>query len=90
MWEIPQYAKVRFFNFIYPDINLSVRSFSCPSQVHLDDSVTDKHPRYGLYLYGEGQYFEHVSKLELEGAPVLYIPGNGGSMKQVCIFGLCT
>lgn len=41
--------------------------------------------KYGLYLYHEGwktiDFKEHVQKLS--GIPVLFIPGNGGSYKQV-------
>lgn len=51
-------------------------------------SVTDGSTppgRYGLYLYHEGwrkiDFKEHVSKLS--GVPVLFIPGNAGSYKQV-------
>nr|XP_039254759.1 GPI inositol-deacylase-like [Styela clava] len=51
-------------------------------QIPMDNDITTKYPRYGLYLYGEGQYFKVVSQLHLEGIPVLYIPGNGGSKNQ--------
>lgn len=41
--------------------------------------------KYGLYLYHEGwkkiDFKEHLKKLS--GVPVLFIPGNGGSYKQV-------
>uniref|UniRef100_A0A2P2K414 GPI inositol-deacylase n=1 Tax=Rhizophora mucronata TaxID=61149 RepID=A0A2P2K414_RHIMU len=41
--------------------------------------------KYGLYLYHEGwkkiDFDEHVK--QLSGVPVLFIPGNGGSFKQV-------
>ncbi len=41
--------------------------------------------KYGLYLYHEGwkkiDYQLHLVKLS--GVPVLFIPGNGGSYKQV-------
>ena len=42
-------------------------------------------PRYSLYLYGEGEYFGQIKSMKLDGIPVLYIPGHGGSYKQVCI-----
>lgn len=51
-------------------------------QIPLPKDIAEKFPRYGLYLYGEGQYYRRISSLELEGNPVLFIPGNGGSMKQ--------
>ena len=41
--------------------------------------------RYGLFLYHEGwkqiDFADHVRKLD--GVPVLFVPGNGGSYKQV-------
>lgn len=41
--------------------------------------------KYGLFLYHEGwktiDFKEHIQKLS--GIPVLFIPGNGGSYKQV-------
>ena len=38
---------------------------------------------YHLYLYGEGAYFQHVKRGNLQGIPVLFLPGHGGSYKQV-------
>lgn len=51
-------------------------------KVPLSDDTTSQFPRYDLYLYGEGQHFNAVSDLNLHGIPVLYLPGNMGSMKQ--------
>ncbi|PKA55842.1 hypothetical protein AXF42_Ash018749 [Apostasia shenzhenica] len=49
---------------------------STPSNVSSD--------KYGLFLYHEGwkkiDFAEHIKKLD--GVPVLFIPGNGGSYKQ--------
>ena len=39
--------------------------------------------RYALYLYGEGLYADRSRRLQLSGIPVLFIPGNAGSHKQV-------
>uniref|UniRef100_A0A663LMG1 GPI inositol-deacylase n=1 Tax=Athene cunicularia TaxID=194338 RepID=A0A663LMG1_ATHCN len=36
-----------------------------------------------LYLYGEGNYAEENKNLLLTGIPVLFLPGNAGSYKQV-------
>lgn len=40
-------------------------------------------PRYALYLYGEGDYADKSRGLHLGGIPILFIPGNAGSYKQV-------
>lgn len=50
--------------------------------------------KYSLYLYHEGwKKIDHQLHLvKLSGVPVLFIPGNGGSYKQVSfqiVFGLC-
>uniref|UniRef100_A0A2C9LNI1 GPI inositol-deacylase n=1 Tax=Biomphalaria glabrata TaxID=6526 RepID=A0A2C9LNI1_BIOGL len=43
----------------------------------------NKFPDYRLHAYGEGQYTQQIRKLQLKGIPVLFIPGNAGSYKQV-------
>ncbi|XP_054720836.1 GPI inositol-deacylase-like [Uloborus diversus] len=40
-------------------------------------------PRYNLYVYGEGKYAEQLEKGRMEGYPILFIPGNAGSHRQV-------
>ena len=41
------------------------------------------HERYNLYFYGEGKYFKYHKPLDnLQGVPVLFVPGSGGSYKQ--------
>uniref|UniRef100_A0A8C0F4N1 GPI inositol-deacylase n=1 Tax=Bubo bubo TaxID=30461 RepID=A0A8C0F4N1_BUBBB len=42
-----------------------------------------RYPAYELYLYGEGNYAEENKNLLLTGIPVLFLPGNAGSYKQV-------
>ncbi|CAH1794998.1 unnamed protein product [Owenia fusiformis] len=51
--------------------------------VPLKKSVEQKYPKYGLYVYGEGAYARTLGKMEFNGIPVLFIPGNAGSYKQV-------
>ncbi|XP_071438562.1 GPI inositol-deacylase [Hetaerina americana] len=46
-------------------------------------SVAQSYPRYKLYAYGEGQYTEKLRSMQFRGIPVLFIPGNSGSYKQV-------
>ena len=52
-------------------------------QVTVNEDNVEKFPNYNLYLYGEGSYYEKLKNLDLKGIPVLYIPGNAGSYKQV-------
>ena len=40
-------------------------------------------PNYGLYAYGEGKMSEPLRENKFTGIPVLFIPGNSGSHKQV-------
>ncbi|XP_022316575.2 GPI inositol-deacylase-like [Crassostrea virginica] len=51
-------------------------------EIPLSKAIKDKFPRYGLYVYGEGPYARNVEKLNFQGIPVLFIPGNSGSHKQ--------
>lgn len=51
-------------------------------EIPLSKAIKEKFPRYGLYVYGEGPYARQVEKLNLQGIPVLFIPGNSGSHKQ--------
>ncbi|KAJ8319164.1 hypothetical protein KUTeg_004255 [Tegillarca granosa] len=52
-------------------------------RVPLGKKISKEFPRYGLYLYGEGQYADQIKNFKLSGIPVLFIPGNAGSYKQV-------
>ncbi|XP_063230669.1 GPI inositol-deacylase isoform X2 [Bacillus rossius redtenbacheri] len=59
--------------------------FEYPQYVRISFSgeLGPKHLRYGLYAYGEGQFTEKLRKMSFSGIPVLFIPGNSGSYKQV-------
>uniref|UniRef100_A0A8C4Q9F5 GPI inositol-deacylase n=1 Tax=Eptatretus burgeri TaxID=7764 RepID=A0A8C4Q9F5_EPTBU len=61
--------------------------FEMPKFRNLYQSIWPRLPYrqmgYGLYLYGEGHTVERDRDLQLSGIPVLYIPGNAGSEKQV-------
>ncbi|KAB7493597.1 GPI inositol-deacylase [Armadillidium nasatum] len=48
-------------------------------EVNLENQNFD----YKLYVYGEGKYAAHLKKKVYKGIPVLFIPGNQGSSKQV-------
>lgn len=76
------------FGLLKPIKNGCTMTYMYPTYIPI--SVTDGSTppgRYGLYLYHEGwrkiDFKEHVSKLS--GVPVLFIPGNAGSYKQVSI-----
>ncbi|XP_059471250.1 GPI inositol-deacylase [Neocloeon triangulifer] len=52
-------------------------------KIALSDNDTKEFPKYGLYAYGEGQYTEKLRNMQFNGIPVLFVPGNSGSYKQV-------
>uniref|UniRef100_A0A182T8C5 GPI inositol-deacylase n=1 Tax=Anopheles maculatus TaxID=74869 RepID=A0A182T8C5_9DIPT len=43
----------------------------------------ERFPKYGLYAYSEGFITQRVQQRVFTGAPVLFVPGSGGSYKQV-------
>ncbi|XP_009331075.1 PREDICTED: GPI inositol-deacylase [Pygoscelis adeliae] len=53
------------------------------SKIKLPKKTAKRYPAYELYLYGEGNYAEENKNLLLTGIPVLFLPGNAGSYKQV-------
>ena len=46
-------------------------------------NLTSNHPKYSLYAYSEGKLSEKVAKGQFSGIPVLFVPGNAGSFRQV-------
>ncbi|XP_010210573.1 PREDICTED: GPI inositol-deacylase [Tinamus guttatus] len=52
-------------------------------KIKLPKKTARHYPAYELYLYGEGNYAEANKNLILTGIPVLFLPGNAGSYKQV-------
>ncbi|XP_036175700.1 GPI inositol-deacylase isoform X2 [Myotis myotis] len=52
-------------------------------KIELPKKLAKRYPSYELYLYGEGSYAEEHKILPLTGIPVLFLPGNAGSYKQV-------
>uniref|UniRef100_A0ABI8A083 GPI inositol-deacylase n=1 Tax=Felis catus TaxID=9685 RepID=A0ABI8A083_FELCA len=52
-------------------------------KIELPKKLAKRYPAYELYLYGEGSYAEEHKILPLTGIPVLFLPGNAGSYKQV-------
>ncbi|KFV13149.1 GPI inositol-deacylase, partial [Pterocles gutturalis] len=52
-------------------------------KIKLPKKTARRYPTYELYLYGEGNYAKENKNLLLTGIPVLFLPGNAGSYKQV-------
>ncbi|KAJ7974736.1 GPI inositol-deacylase [Quillaja saponaria] len=65
--------------------NGCIMTYMYPTYIPISTSESDASAKYELYLYHEGwkriDFKEHLKKLN--GIPVLFIPGNGGSYKQV-------
>eukprot|EP00250_Pteridium_aquilinum_P021427 c25120_g1_i1 orf=424-3750(-) len=62
-----------------------VMTYMYPTYVPLPPAPNTSASKYGLFLYHEGwkKIDYHLKLVQLSGVPVLFIPGNGGSYKQV-------
>ncbi|XP_061336621.1 GPI inositol-deacylase isoform X1 [Gastrolobium bilobum] len=73
------------YGLLKPISNGCVMTYMYPTYIPISSSESVSPVKYGLYLYHEGwkkiDFKEHLKKLS--GVPVLFIPGNGGSFKQV-------
>eukprot|EP00057_Strongylocentrotus_purpuratus_P027457 XP_011681931.1 PREDICTED: GPI inositol-deacylase-like [Strongylocentrotus purpuratus] len=49
----------------------------------MNETLQEKYPHYSLTVYGEGRYATNLEKGKYTGIPILFIPGNAGSHKQV-------
>ncbi|KAJ6847690.1 uncharacterized protein M6B38_276300 [Iris pallida] len=62
-----------------------VMTYMYPTYIPISAPPNVSSDRYGLFLYHEGwkkiDFEEHIKNLN--GVPVLFVPGNGGSYKQV-------
>lgn len=56
--------------------------FGQPMFAPVKFSANKQYPNYGLYYYYEGVRQDPL-KTRMTGAPVIFVPGNGGSYKQV-------
>lgn len=69
------------YGLLKPVSNGCIMTYMYPTYIPISSMGSAK---YALYLYHEGwkkiDYKEHLKKLN--GVPVLFIPGNGGSYKQ--------
>ncbi|BBH00492.1 hydrolase, partial [Prunus dulcis] len=68
-----------------PVSNGCTMTYMYPTYIPIPTTTAVSPAKYGLYLYHEGwkkiDFKEHLKKLS--GIPILFIPGNGGSYKQV-------
>ncbi|XP_038896439.1 GPI inositol-deacylase isoform X1 [Benincasa hispida] len=73
------------YGILKPIANGCIMTYMYPTYVPISSPVGLSSEKYGVYLYHEGwkkiDFKEHLKKLN--GVPVLFIPGNGGSYKQV-------
>ncbi|KAJ8975495.1 hypothetical protein NQ317_016371 [Molorchus minor] len=57
--------------------------FEYPQFVRISNEADKQFPKYGLYSYSEGKFTAKARRMYFDGIPVLFIPGNKGSYKQV-------
>lgn len=73
------------FHLLKPVSNGCVMTYMYPTYIPISTPKNVSSTKYGLYLYHEGwrkiDFNQHIKKLN--GVPVLFVPGNGGSYKQV-------
>ena len=72
------------YGLLKPISNGCVMTYMYPTYIPISTMEGVSSAKYGLYLYLEGwkkiDFKEHLK--QLNGIPVLFIPGNGGSYKQ--------
>ncbi|KAL9157438.1 hypothetical protein ABFS82_08G005700 [Erythranthe guttata] len=73
------------YGLLKPISNGCAMTYMYPTYIPISTPENVSSVKYGLYLYHEGwrkiDFDDHLKKLN--GIPVLFIPGNGGSYKQV-------
>ncbi|KAL8227164.1 hypothetical protein R6Q57_016996 [Mikania cordata] len=76
---------VSVYDLLKPISNGCKMTYMYPTYIPISAADNSSSSKYGLYLYHEGwkqiDFNEHIK--QLSGVPVLFIPGNGGSYKQV-------
>ncbi|XP_076883428.1 uncharacterized protein LOC143532200 isoform X1 [Bidens hawaiensis] len=76
---------VAIYDLLKPISNGCTMTYMYPTYIPISATKSLSSSKYGLYLYHEGwkqiDFKEHLK--QLSGVPVLFIPGNGGSYKQV-------
>lgn len=78
-------ALAGLYHLLKPISNGCIMTYMYPTYIPISTPKNVSLAKYGLYLYHEGwkhiDFNEHLK--QLNGVPVLFIPGNGGSYKQV-------
>lgn len=73
------------YGLLKPIQNGCVMTYMYPTYMPISSPKNVSSNKYGLYLYHEGwkkiDFNQHLK--QISGVPVLFIPGNGGSYKQV-------
>ncbi|KAL8136253.1 uncharacterized protein LOC141713714 isoform X1 [Apium graveolens] len=73
------------YGLLKPVSNGCTMTYMYPTYIPISTPTNVSFAKYGLYLYHEGwqkiDFADHIK--QLSGTPVLFIPGNGGSYKQV-------
>ncbi|PSS30172.1 GPI inositol-deacylase [Actinidia chinensis var. chinensis] len=73
------------YDLVKPISNGCIMTYMYPQYIPIASPANISSSKYGLYLYHEGwkkiDFNERLKKIN--GVPVLFIPGNGGSYKQV-------
>ena len=76
------------YDFLKPIKNGCNMTYMYPTYIPISATKSLSSSKYGLYLYHEGwkkiDFNEHLK--QLNGVPILFIPGNGGSYKQVSLY----
>lgn len=79
---------VSIYGLLKPISNGCTMTYMYPTYIPISMPRNVSSAKYGLYLYHEGwqkiDFAEHIK--QLSGTPVLFIPGNGGSYKQVDLY----
>lgn len=72
------------YGLLKPVSNGCAMTYMYPTYIPISTPENVSSTKYGLYLYHEGwrkiDFDDHLKKIN--GIPVLFIPGNGGSYKQ--------
>ncbi|XP_042446725.1 uncharacterized protein LOC122031693 isoform X1 [Zingiber officinale] len=78
-------AFLGLYELLKPVPNGCIMTYMYPTYIPIPAPANVSSNKYGLFLYHEGwktiDFTDHIKKID--GIPVLFIPGNGGSYKQV-------
>ena len=76
------------YGLVTPISNGCIMTYMYPQYIPIISPANVSSSKFGMYLYHEGwkkiDFNERLKKIN--GVPVLFIPGNGGSYKQASLF----